>query len=257
MIASETKTMPIVRDAPALVHVMLRRIADLRRQRGWTGAAAHCMACLWQLPKLLKRIGAEIAYDREMGVQTSRPVSAADLGVHPGKLTDVSTGSRGAVYMPSPRWALTEMLSELNISYPEYTFVDLGSGMGRIVLMASEFHFRKVIGVEFSPELHQIAEANVAARSKMTRTDAVELICQDAREYILPPGNCVVYMFNPFQGNVMTDVLTNLEQAFSKGRNDLYVLYFNPVCRPLLDKAGFLTKISARRHYSIYRRSQG
>jgi hypothetical protein len=245
--------MTILGDAPAVLQILLRRMTEVRAQRGVTGTAIHCMGYLWRLPQLLKRLVREIAYDREMGVQTSRLVAAADLGVAPCKLADVSTGSRGAAYMPSPRWALTEILSQLNIPYPEYTFIDLGSGMGRIILIASEFPFRKVIGVEFSLELHHIAEANVASRHKAARTGAVELLCQDARDYDFPSQNCVVYMFNPFGDGVMKTVLRKLEQSFLNSRHQLYVLYFNPVCGSLLDASPFLSKIKTTPHYSIYR----
>jgi predicted O-methyltransferase YrrM len=41
------------------------------------------------------------------------------------------------------------------------TFIDFGSGKGRALWMASEYPFRQLIALEFSPELHRIAEANI------------------------------------------------------------------------------------------------
>src|SRR5437868_2037805 len=90
------------------MQVLLRRITDLCRQQGVASTALYCVGYLWRLPRLLKRLVREIAYDREMGVQTSRLVAVTDLDVDPSKLTDVGTGARGTAYMPSPRWALTE-----------------------------------------------------------------------------------------------------------------------------------------------------
>jgi predicted RNA methylase len=244
--------MTILKDSPVMLGILLHRMTELRRQQGLPGMVRHCAAYLWRLPQWLNLIRREIAYDREMGVQTSRLVAASDLGVDPSKLTDVSTSSRGAAHMPSPRWALMEMLSQLDIRYPDYTFIDLGSGMGRVVLMASELPFRKVIGVEFSPDLHNSAQANVAARRAAVRSGALELLCQDAREYEFPSENCVIYMFNPFREGVMRAVLKNIEQLCHNSRHELYIAYFNPVCGPLLDASPFLTKVKSTRHYSIY-----
>src|SRR5208283_3490988 len=50
-----------------------------------------------------------------------------------------------------------------------YTFIDIGAGKGRGLLVASEFHFRKVVGIELNPALAAIARSNVA---HWTRTHA-------------------------------------------------------------------------------------
>jgi hypothetical protein len=186
-------------------------------------------------------------------VQTSPLIAATKLGIDPAKLDGVGVNALGTAYVPSPAWAPTAILRGLNIHYNDYTFIDLGSGMGRVVLIAAGFPFRKVVGVEFSPELHRVAGENLARVSASRRAAAIELVWQDAREYVFPPGNCVVYMFNPFQESVMTQVLANLKAAFENGPAELNVIYFNPVLGALLDDSPFLARIESSRHYSIYR----
>ncbi len=39
--------------------------------------------------------------------------------------------------------------------------IDIGSGKGRVLLIASEFGFKKAIGVEISKVLHDISEKNI------------------------------------------------------------------------------------------------
>src|SRR5262249_36846865 len=112
----------------------------------------------------------------------------------------------------------------------------------------------KVVGVEFSHELHRIAERNRSKISDKLRSAAVELICQDAGEYTFPEGNCIVYLFNPFRETVMQTVLKNLERTYAKGPAELYIIYYNPVLGAMLEAAPFLTRIKATREYSIYRR---
>ena len=244
--------MTILSDFSPIFRIVLHRVPQLCRQKGLAATVRHCAVRLWRFPQWLRRVRRDMTYDREMGVETSRLVAPADLGVAAGKLTDIGTGAGGVAHMPSPCWALVEMLSQLEISYPDYNFIDLGSGMGRVVLMASELPFRKVIGVEFSPELHRIAEANVASRQRAARAGTVELLCQDARDYEFPPQQSLVYMFNSFRGGVMKTVLDRIERWFLSTRNDLYVLYFNPVCDSLLAASPVLTKIKGTSQYSIY-----
>ncbi len=55
----------------------------------------------------------------------------------------------------------TTRISSLLIDYRQFVFVDFGFGKGTALLLATEFPFKRIIGVEFSPELHRIAEENI------------------------------------------------------------------------------------------------
>jgi hypothetical protein len=54
----------------------------------------------------------------------------------------------------------------------EYTFVDVGSGKGAAVLMASEFGFRRLVGVELAEELVRIAKLNTEPGTICTHRDS-------------------------------------------------------------------------------------
>jgi hypothetical protein len=54
-----------------------------------------------------------------------------------------------------------EILKSLPLQSNTFAFVDMGSGKGRALLVASEFPFAKIVGVELSQHLHQIAEENI------------------------------------------------------------------------------------------------
>jgi len=45
-------------------------------------------------------------------------------------------------------------MQAMPIDLSKFTFIDLGAGKGRALLMASDYLFQKIIGVEFMPELH-------------------------------------------------------------------------------------------------------
>jgi SAM-dependent methyltransferase len=211
------------------------------------------MDAVWHLPKRFRRLLTEATFDRRMGVQTSPLVAVTDLGVEAGQLDAIGVNARGTAYMPTPAWAVPAIISELNLHHPDYTFIDLGSGMGRVVLIAAQYPFRRVVGVELSLELNRIAGENLSRLGNALRAEAVDLIRLDAREYEFPPGNLAVYMFNPFQAQVMQVVLENLRRRFDPQDAELYIIYFNPVQAPLLDASPYLEKIRTTRLYSVYR----
>lgn len=57
-------------------------------------------------------------------------------------------------------------------------------GKGRVLLLASEFPFQQVIGVEIDPRLHHIAQKNIAAyRHPFQKCEDVQSICSDVTRF--------------------------------------------------------------------------
>jgi SAM-dependent methyltransferase len=114
----------------------------------------------------------------------------------------------------------------LTIRHEDYTFVDFGCGKGRVLLVASEFPFRKIIGVEFVPPLAETAMQNLKRyRSSDAKCSAIEVVTGDAVEYELPPGPLLLYFFSPFSRPVMEQIVQNLERSIQVSPRDLLVLF--------------------------------
>ncbi len=97
-------------------------------------------------------------------------------------------------YLPSPTSQLRAILGGLQVRYEDFIFIDAGSGKGGALLLASEFPFRKIIGVEFSHELNEIAQENVRHYgSESQKCKDLEAICIDAALYPIPPKPSVFY----------------------------------------------------------------
>jgi SAM-dependent methyltransferase len=123
----------------------------------------------------------------------------------------------------------------------EYTFIDLGAGMGRALLLAAEYPFRAVVGVELNPTLARIARKNLALwrRTERARTQ-MRMICGDAADFSLPAGPCVAFLFNPFGSPVLRRVLRNWSRALSGRTGQLEILYVNNEQEHVLEQnAGF------------------
>lgn len=159
-------------------------------------------------------------------------------------------------YQPTEKTLFHEMIGALvqqtNLDFPQFTFVDLGSGKGRALLMASDYPFRRIVGVELLPALHQIAEQNLAQYQRDSqKCFSVESICADATNSPLPEGPLVVYLFNPFPESGLRRAIANLVSALERNRRPAYVLYHNPQLEGVLVETGRLTKIAGTHQYSI------
>ncbi len=166
-------------------------------------------------------------FDLEFGVRTSGLVAGRHLTA--GHRNDRHATAYYAV-APSVfrsilvRWRRCRPQAPLDA----FTFVDLGAGMGRAMLLAAEFPFRAVIGVELHPLLARIARKNLALWRAAERARApMSLVCGDAAEFKLPPGPCVVFMFNPFGAPVLRRLLKSWSQSFTDGEGQLDILYVN------------------------------
>jgi SAM-dependent methyltransferase len=163
-------------------------------------------------------------FDQQFGVDTSGLMAAEELLSNAGNTELYNAGYFGVA--PS---AFRNMLERLRPPFEQYTFVDLGSGKGRAMLIASEYPFRAICGVEISPRLHAIAIDNLARYSNpKQQCRNITAILGDATAYSFPPGPLLVYMWNPFEGPVFTSVLANLESSLAREPRDIIVLYVQP-----------------------------
>jgi SAM-dependent methyltransferase len=172
---------------------------------------------------------AGLRFDAQHGVTTEALVFL-------GSLDPEAMGpslSEATHYEATPVADLATLLRAVPFPLERATFVDLGSGMGRAVLLAAQQPFRQVVGVELSPALHEIARENLERFSGTLRCRDVRLVRADARDYRLPPGDLVAYLYNPFGGSVLAAVAERLAQRKETG--ETIVLYHTPVERSTFD----------------------
>jgi hypothetical protein len=120
--------------------------------------------------------------------------------------------------------------------------------------MASEYPFRRIVGVELLPELHQIAQANLASyKSESQKCFALEAVCGDATNFPFPAAPVVLYLFNPLPEAGLRQVLRNLERSPNTDSRTVYVVYHNPQLDSVLMESEAWTKLGSGTHqYCIY-----
>ncbi|MGA2728877.1 MAG: class I SAM-dependent methyltransferase [Terracidiphilus sp.] len=122
------------------------------------------------------------------------------------------------------RW----MLSKPTAPIDEFTFIDIGAGMGRAALLASEIPVHQIIGVELNPTLARIARRNLAIwRSTGMAKVPTRISCCDATEFTFPAGPCLVFLFNPFGATVMRRFLTRIATSFAGRMHAVDLIYVN------------------------------
>jgi SAM-dependent methyltransferase len=167
-------------------------------------------------------------FDLENGTDTGGLITGADLASgHPS-----DRHIEGYAAVPPSRFR--NILARWQASNPQhalakYTFIDIGCGKGRALLLASECGFREVVGVELNPTLAAIAQANADLWTVAGKARCPIRIKQgDAAELEFPPGPCVVFLFNPFGAVPMRQLTNRMASEFQSRAVDLEVLYYKP-----------------------------
>ena len=184
----------------------------------------------------------DILYDLRHRVRTRGVVPIAELG-----LTRDSIQYEGI----APK-TLRKALAALG-PLDRYTFVDLGSGMGRAMLVASELPFRRIVGVEIAPELHAIACENVRRYRGRQQCRDIHLLQLDALRYE-PAGEETVFFFNfPFREAFMTRVVGNIERSLETHPRRAFLVFVNPETAHVVDRSPAFEPFITDKYFRIWR----
>jgi len=223
--------------------------ADQRARYGLAASLRILLSELWgfvreSMPEQRRRRYGDVEYDWEHGVDTT----SATVGWRERLL-----GVFHSPYQPSEPALFQEMLQSLPTDFTGFTFVDLGSGKGRALLMASDYPFRKIIGIELLPELHRIASENLRKyASEKQKCRILEARRGDAREFNFPADPIVLYLFNPLPEASLGAVVQNLERSLRQDPRKVFVLYHNPLLEHVLASSPVLKRTSGTHQYSVY-----
>jgi CelD/BcsL family acetyltransferase involved in cellulose biosynthesis/SAM-dependent methyltransferase len=134
-----------------------------------------------------------------------------------------------------------------------FSFIDLGSGKGRVLMLAAQRKFRRVVGVELSPALHAVALANIAAFGARNRKAApIECICADASTHELPAGDLVVFLYNPFDATLLANARDRMLANGSGTPRRLAVVYINPVHHSLFERDDSFIRVHRDESLAVY-----
>jgi hypothetical protein len=175
-------------------------------------------------------------FDEQFGVDTSGLVTAVNL------LSGHAHDLLGTGYCGVAPSRFRHVLEHWIASPPEqaisnYSFIDIGCGKGRAMMLACAQPFAEIIGVELNPGLAQTAVENIEKwRTGNPSSPPMRALCQDATEFVFPAGPCLVYLYNPFAESIFKLLLDHIEREFSAAPRPLDILYCNPRSIRVLDQ---------------------
>ena len=146
---------------------------------------------------------------------------------------------RGAtLYLPTMDQDLEAILAALPWSETlrrRSSFVDLGSGKGRVVFLAAMRAFRLVIGVELSPVLHEVATKNLAImESSGVLASPVDLVLEDAAAFEPPDHPVLTYLYHPFRDDIAREAIARLVRSVERKPRPAAILYCHPTMQPCI-----------------------
>lgn len=238
---------------PNLLRAAGRWWRDIAAREGIFVASRRFLAAVWEFvrdstPERRRLRYGDAGYDWDHRVNTT----SGAVAWH-----DRLLGVFHSPYQPTEPELFHEMLEALqqrgHLDFRNFTFVDLGSGKGRTLLLASEYPFRRILGVELLPALHRIAEENLKKyRSESQKCLTLKSVCADATAFPFPTEPTLLYLFNPFPESGLKRMLANLELSLRQNPRPVYVLYHNPLLEHVLIDYGGFTKVGGTHQYSFY-----
>jgi SAM-dependent methyltransferase len=175
---------------------------------------------------------------------TSGITESSDAGI-----ADETARSLAVGYVPTREVVIRHILKNTTkgLDLNEYSFIDLGCGKGRTLIVAAQLPFKEVIGVELSPLHCEVAEANIKRYLSDEKQPAlcrnVRISCVNAEDFIFPDSNLLIYMYRPFLGPIFKHVADNLRRFQALTGRRVLIAYSCPVEELMLEEyAGFVKR---------------
>lgn len=176
-------------------------------------------------------------FDARFGTDTNRELTPGEAQL-PQARRGVAT-----MYLPTMDQDLEEMIRGLawtDAQLRQATFVDIGSGKGRVVMLAAMRRFREVIGLELSPVLHEVATRNLEVmRSSGLLSSPARVTIGDATELDVPRGPLIAYLYHPFRDPIAAQVMTRLIASLEASPRPAAILYGHPTLQRCIDPRVF------------------
>jgi predicted RNA methylase len=193
----------------------------------------------------------DLSFDREHGVDTAGVVETDELVAPDGAKASAER------YEATPPECFRYLVHGAGIRSPgDYHFVDLGSGKGRVLLLAALEGFKSVSGVELCEHLHRVAVSNIGRSTRLPVRP--EAILGDATRLQFPSAPTLCFLNNPFGPQILRQTLDNIEGSLRASPREFLLIYYHCNHAALLDARPGWHKVAGgnwqdpSHHYAIY-----
>jgi SAM-dependent methyltransferase len=247
---SAVLSLPLIERGPTLSLAIKRWWREQRQDANFFAAAHQLIAIGFEflrdsLPDRKRQRYGDVDYDWEYRVNTT----SANVDWR-ARLMGVLNSS----YQPIEPELFRAIMNSLSVDFSQFTFVDIGSGKGRALLLASEYAFRRVLGIELLPELDAIAQENIRKFSgQHLGCGTIEAVCGDATEFVFPQGPLVILLNNPLPQAGLRKLISNVESSLREEQRPVFVIYANPVLEQVLSGRPIFRKVAGTHQYAVFR----
>lgn len=201
-----------------------KKAIELIRRHGLTG-----------LPRLVLYGLSEMIFERRLGIHT--------IGYLDRDQLDISCRESN-FYAPSSYLDFRRIMRHVKVRPGRDVFLDYGAGMGRVAIMAAGFPFARVLGVEISEKLCEVARENVERVRPRLRCRDIEIAQADAESFEIPDDVTVVYMYNPFRGRLLASVIDRMRASVERRPRPLRLIFKNTAYLvDVTDRIGWLEPV--------------
>jgi SAM-dependent methyltransferase len=191
----------------------------------------QCLEAIPYASRVLPSYHRTHPFDRQYGIDTSGVVPVEMITSD--KILSRKINPYGASQPSIIRRAITALGA-----VDDYEFIDLGCGKGRAMVVASEFPFLRISGIELSPDLTKVARRNIATLQRdFPARPPVEAVEGNAITFPFPKAKLVLFFCHSFGEELLSQLIGNLEAAISSGIGPIFFVYYNPVHGNVLDNS--------------------
>jgi SAM-dependent methyltransferase len=179
-------------------------------------------------------------FDLQYGIETTGILTPDEI------TSDRYLASQVVCYAGSQPSIVRAALSALG-PVDDYAFLDLGCGKGRAAIVATEFPFREVVGVDLSTDLTLIARSNAdSVARRFPDRPRVTIAQANVLNVPLPAGKLVLFAYHPFHAEILEGVIGRLEAALAADTPHIFFVYDDPYHAEVLDASPAFTRYHAR-----------
>jgi SAM-dependent methyltransferase len=214
------------------------------------GRRQHALQLEGDIAFAKKRTAIDNEFDTKYDLDTGGKIELFDLSI------DASTygSDQGYAYQAIFPCLFHRGIESLKIEPGEFVFIDLGAGKGRALFLAQDYLFKRVVGVEFARELVAVCQRNILRRSvNGMKRSPIDILLMDALAYEFPDEPIVLFLFNPFGAEIVSQICKRLYASLKKTPRPLKILYFNPIHDDqIVEKTSEIRRLEVNEAFNSY-----
>lgn len=148
--------------------------------------------------------------------------------------------SHATIYMPVNYYVLEHLMQEIVKYGGNKTFLDIGCGKGRVMIVAADYGFEQITGIDFSKKFCEETDTTIHLYSQKNPAVHFTIINCDALGFEIPKEITTIFLFNPFDEVIMSSVVSHIIRSQQHDPRTIWVMYANPQHKSLFLNNGFV-----------------